>query len=57
MRSPWSPLWGAASFMTGCAVIILGLTVGQVVNGFRGHVFQHLLIGMIAPLGLVLGAP
>jgi putative membrane protein len=56
MRRPWSP-WRAASFMTGCAVLILGLTVDQVVNGFRGHVLQHLLIGMIAPLGLVLGAP
>ena len=29
MRRPWSP-WRAASFMTGCAVLILGLTVDSI---------------------------
>jgi putative membrane protein len=56
VRRPWSP-WRAASFMTGCAVLVLGLAVDHVANGFHGRVLQPLLIGMIAPLGLVLGAP
>lgn len=55
-RRPGNP-WRAASFMTGCAALTLGLTVDHAAAGFRGHVLQHLLIGMIAPLGLVLGAP
>ncbi|MEV0599906.1 cytochrome c oxidase assembly protein [Streptomyces sp. NPDC050315] len=55
----WSP-WRTASFLTGCAVVAGALLppLGTFAHGdFRGHMLQHLLIGMYAPLGLVLGAP
>ncbi|GAA4223988.1 putative membrane protein [Streptosporangium album] len=55
----WSP-WRTASFLTGAALLAAALT-GPVASfagaDFRGHMLQHLLIGMLAPLGLVLGAP
>ena len=50
----WSP-WRGASFMAGCA--ILALATGVAPDSFAGHMMRHLLIGMVAPLGLVLGAP
>ncbi len=49
-----------ASFVAGCALMAVALTpamehfAGQ---DARGHMAQHLLLGMFAPLGLVLGAP
>ena len=56
---PWSR-WRTAGFLAGC-----GLLAGALLpplapfahDDFRGHMLQHLLIGMYAPLGLVLGAP
>ncbi|MER7400124.1 cytochrome c oxidase assembly protein [Streptomyces sp. NPDC000151] len=55
----WSP-WRTASFVTGCAVVAGALLppLGAFAHAdFRGHMAQHLLIGMYAPLALVLGAP
>ncbi|MFC7640063.1 cytochrome c oxidase assembly protein [Streptosporangium lutulentum] len=41
--------------------MVVGAVTGPVAafaeTDFRGHMLQHLLIGMLAPLGLVLGAP
>ncbi|MEU4693870.1 cytochrome c oxidase assembly protein [Actinoplanes sp. NPDC023714] len=42
-------------FLAGAALLVAGLTLEAA--GFRAHMLQHLLIGMLAPLGLVLGAP
>lgn len=55
----WSR-WRTASFMAGSALIIgavLPTLYGEAHVGLRGHMIQHLLLGMFAPLGLVLGAP
>ncbi|GIM97113.1 cytochrome c oxidase assembly protein [Paractinoplanes toevensis] len=49
------PAWRGASFMAGCAV--LALAAGIAPGTFAGHMTRHLLIGMVAPLGLILGAP
>ncbi|AWS48778.1 cytochrome c oxidase assembly protein [Streptosporangium sp. 'caverna'] len=55
----WSR-WRTASFAAGIALVAGGVT-GPVAafaeTDFRGHMLQHLLIGMLAPLGLVLSAP
>ena len=51
---PWPPGRGIA-FLAGCAV--LALAAGVPPHSFTGHMTRHLLIGMVAPLGLVLGAP
>ena len=55
----WSP-WRTASFLGGSALLAAAL-VPQLSpfpgGSFAGHMYQHLLIGMYAPLGLVLGAP
>ncbi|WP_328862960.1 cytochrome c oxidase assembly protein [Streptomyces sp. NBC_00306] len=55
----WSR-WRTGWFLTGLG--LLGMTllppVGPFAHeDFRGHMLQHLLIGMYAPLALVLGAP
>jgi putative membrane protein len=55
----WSR-WRSASFLTGCALLLLGLlpALSPFPTGdLRGHMHQHLLTSMYAPLGLVLGAP
>ncbi|NHC15085.1 cytochrome c oxidase assembly protein [Motilibacter sp. E257] len=55
----WSA-WRTASFLAGCAVLGLVLLPGlspYPAGDFRWHMAQHLLIGMVAPLLLVLGAP
>ncbi|MGN9844593.1 cytochrome c oxidase assembly protein [Nonomuraea sp. H19] len=55
----WSA-WRTLSFVTGCALLALALTgpiAGAAAHDFRGHMVQHLLIGMLAPLALALGAP
>ncbi|GIH25772.1 membrane protein [Acrocarpospora phusangensis] len=56
---PWNR-WRTASFTTGLVLLAVALT-GPVATlaaaDFRGHMLQHLLIGMLAPLALVLGAP
>lgn len=55
----WSP-WRTASFVTGAALV--GLATSPALQGLahgdvRGHMIQHLLLGMFGPLALVLGAP
>ncbi|MEV6780962.1 cytochrome c oxidase assembly protein [Streptomyces sp. NPDC051098] len=55
----WSPRRTAA-FLTG--ILLLGVALLPPVApfahaDFRGHMTQHMLIGMYAPLALVLGAP
>ncbi|WP_340560494.1 cytochrome c oxidase assembly protein [Streptomyces sp. GSL17-111] len=55
----WSR-WRTAGFLTG--VVLLGVALLPPVapfahEDFRGHMAQHMLIGMYAPLGLVLAAP
>ncbi|GII75828.1 membrane protein [Sphaerisporangium rufum] len=55
----WNP-WRTAAFLAGAALLLAGSLppvaafAGQ---DFRGHMIQHLLLGMLGPLGLVLGAP
>ncbi|GAB3686687.1 cytochrome c oxidase assembly protein [Streptomyces sparsus] len=49
-----------AYFLTGTAVLAVALLPPLAPfahTDFRGHMLQHLLVGMYAPLGLVLGAP
>jgi putative membrane protein len=48
------------AFLTGCALLAVALlppVASFAHQDFRGHMLQHLLIGMYAPLALVLGAP
>jgi putative membrane protein len=55
----WSR-WRTASFLAGIgllAVVVLPPLVAYGERGFRGHMAQHLLVGMYAPLALVLAAP
>ncbi|MFJ8826688.1 cytochrome c oxidase assembly protein [Streptomyces sp. NPDC102467] len=52
--------WRTVSFLSGCTVLGIALLppVAPFAHGdFRGHMVQHMLIGMYAPLALVLGAP
>ncbi|MEV4301063.1 cytochrome c oxidase assembly protein [Nonomuraea sp. NPDC049624] len=58
-RTAWSR-WRTASFAGGCALVTVALTdpvAALAATDFRGHVLQHLLIGVPAPLALALGAP
>ncbi|WP_069742539.1 cytochrome c oxidase assembly protein [Streptomyces sp. EN23] len=58
-QAGWSR-WRTGWFLAGCALLAAGLLppIAPWAHGdFRGHMFQHLLIGMYASLGLVLGAP
>ena len=55
----WSA-WRVSSFVTG--IVLLGAAVTPALGSWamhdlRGHMVQHLLLGMMVPLGLVLGAP
>lgn len=54
----WSP-WRTASFLSGLALVGLAGSpaVGTASPDLAGHVGQHLLLGMWAPVALVLGAP
>ena len=55
----WSS-WRTAGFLAGAGLLVLALVPALAPlppGDFRGHMYQHLLIGMYAPLGLVLGAP
>jgi putative membrane protein len=55
----WNP-WRTAAFLAGAvllAVALLPPLAPFAHRDFRGHMTQHLLIGMYAPLALVLGAP
>ncbi|SNR23160.1 cytochrome c oxidase assembly protein [Actinomadura mexicana] len=50
----------AAAFLAGCALLALALSApvdAFAGRDFRGHMLQHLIIGMYAPVALVLGAP
>ncbi|WUT08520.1 cytochrome c oxidase assembly protein [Streptomyces sp. NBC_00704] len=58
-QAGWSR-WRTGWFLAGCALLAAGLLppIASWAHGdFQGHMLQHLLIGMYAPLGLVLGAP
>ncbi|RCG23115.1 cytochrome c oxidase assembly protein [Streptomyces diacarni] len=58
-RHEWSA-WRSASFLAGCglaAAAVLPPLAPWAHGDFRGHMAQHLLIGMYAPVALVLGAP
>lgn len=55
----WS-VWRTASFLTGIALLVAGLVPALIPlpdGTFAAHMYQHLLIGMYAPLALVLAAP
>lgn len=55
----WSG-WRILGFTVGVALILASLSpqlVHLAHNDFRGHMIQHLLLGMAAPLGLVFAAP
>jgi putative membrane protein len=52
--------WRTASFLTGCVLLACALlppVASFAQHDFRGHMIQHVLVGMYAPLALVLGAP
>ena len=56
---PWSH-WRTASFFAGVGLIAIALSpplAHLAHHNLRGHMIQHLLIGMVAPLGLVFAAP
>jgi putative membrane protein len=55
LRVPDWSRWRAAAFAGGAAVLATGLALPA--HDFTGHALQHLLVAMVAPLGLVLGAP
>ncbi|MEU8287064.1 cytochrome c oxidase assembly protein [Micromonospora sp. NPDC048905] len=47
-----------AAWLVGCGMLAVAVgPLAQLPGGPRGHLAQHLLLGMLAPLGLVLGAP
>ncbi|MFD7433716.1 cytochrome c oxidase assembly protein [Streptomyces sp. NPDC059861] len=55
----WSR-WRTAGFTTGLALLAVALLPPMAAHAhtdFRVHMTQHLLVGMYAPLALVLGAP
>lgn len=52
--------WRTASFLTGLLLVLVGLWPPLAELGHRDlrwHMGQHLLLGMLGPVGLVLGAP
>ncbi|WP_309238788.1 cytochrome c oxidase assembly protein [Actinoplanes aureus] len=55
LHAPGWSRWRAASFLTGCVVLLIGLALPA--HSMTDHMRGHLLIAMIAPLGLILGAP
>ncbi|WP_245774933.1 cytochrome c oxidase assembly protein [Nonomuraea wenchangensis] len=59
-RTPGWSRWRAAAFIGGVALAafaLIGPLAAYAAADFRGHMTQHLLVAMLAPLGLVLGAP
>lgn len=50
------PTWRTASFITGLALVAVAL-VPPAPTGFPAHMVGHMLLGMYAPLALVLAAP
>lgn len=58
-RKGWS-CWRLGSFSLGCALLVLALSPPMVEWGhtdLRGHMTQHMLLGMFAPIALMLGTP
>ena len=58
-RRAWSP-WRTAGFLFGSVAVGVGLFPSLVPfpdGDFREHMLQHLLIGMVAPVPLILAAP
>lgn len=52
--------WRTTSFLLGTALLAVAATPGTMPypeTDFRGHMQQHLIIGMLAPMFLVLSAP
>lgn len=57
--APWS-LWRIASFTAGILLIVAAKVpplADWAHHDLRGHMLQHLFLGMFGPLGLVFGAP
>lgn len=55
----WSP-WRIASFTTGIVLIVVSMLpplANWAHHDLRGHMLQHLFLGMFGPLGLVFGCP
>lgn len=55
----WSR-WRTLSFVVGIGLLAVAMSPSLVKyahHDLRGHMIQHLLVGMLAPLGLVLAAP
>ena len=58
-RKNW-PCWRLLVFSLGCALLVLAFSPPMVEWGhadLSGHMAQHLLLGMFAPIALMLGAP
>lgn len=58
-KKGWN-VWRTISFTFGSACLALSFSpplVDFAHHHFTGHTIQHLLLGMLAPIGLVLGAP
>jgi putative membrane protein len=58
-RKGWS-CWRLGSFSLGCALLVIALSPPMVEWGhsdLRGHMTQHLLLSMFAPIALMLGTP
>jgi putative membrane protein len=54
------PGWSTVSFVAGCTAVVVALAPPMHAYAgatFAGHMTQHLLLGMLAPLALALGAP
>lgn len=54
------PGWRSLSFAGGCLMMALALAppfMHWAHEDLRGHMLQHLVLGMLAPIALVLGAP
>jgi putative membrane protein len=56
-RRRWSR-WRTVAWLAGCAVLAVAVSPPlSTSDGVRAHILQHLLLGMLAPLGLASGAP
>jgi len=58
-RKVWS-CWRLISFTFGCVLLVIAFSPPMLEWGhadLRGHMSQHLLLGMFAPIALMLGAP
>jgi putative membrane protein len=55
-RRGW-PRWRTAAWLSGCAVAAVALSPVLAGHDPVSHMARHLLLGMVAPLGLVLAAP